>query len=147
MPHVFIGMSGGVDSSTAALLLQREGYQLSGVNLRLFPESDARQYARALADTEDARAVAQRLGFPFHVLDCSVQFHDCVVREFIAEYEAGRTPNPCITCNRTIKFGALLEQVLAMGGDYLATGHYARIRQDENTGRYLLYKAADGLRF
>lgn len=143
MAHVFVGMSGGVDSSAAALLLQREGCQVSGVNLQLFPQSEAQLHARALADAEDARTVARRLGFPFHVLDCSEQFRDFVIREFIAEYEAGRTPNPCITCNRTIKFGVLLDKALAMGAERLATGHYARVGFDEPSGRWLLKRAAD----
>ena len=143
MAHVFIGMSGGVDSSAAALVLQREGHRLSGVNLQLFPSSEAEQHARALADAEDARAVAQRLGFPLHVLDCSEPFRDCVIREFIAEYEAGRTPNPCVTCNRTIKFGVLLDKALEMGADHLATGHYARVSYDDASGRWLLLRGAD----
>ena len=143
MAHVFVGMSGGVDSSTAALLLQREGHRLSGVNLQLFPPSEAELYARALADAEDARAVATRLGFPLHVLDCPDEFMDCVIREFIAEYEAGRTPNPCITCNRTIKFGVLLDRALEMGADRLATGHYAQVAYDNASGRWLLKRGAD----
>lgn len=141
--HVFLGMSGGVDSSAAALVLLREGYQVSGINLQLFDQTQPQQKAKALADAEDAASVAQRLGFPLHILDCSSQFREFVVREFIAEYEAGRTPNPCIVCNRTIKFGVLLEEALAMGADYIASGHYARIEYDDGSGRWLLKRAAD----
>ena len=143
MAHIFVGMSGGVDSSAAALLLQQEGHLLSGINLQLFPPSEAQQHRQALADTEDARAVARRLGFPLHVLDCSGDFYRCVIREFIEEYEAGRTPNPCVTCNRTIKFGVLLDRALEMGADFLASGHYARVDLNEETGRWLLKRAAD----
>lgn len=147
MPHVYVGMSGGVDSSVSALLLQQAGYQLSGVNLRLFHNEDLGESPEkrccSLTDAEDARLVAHRLGFPFYVFDFSQVFRDTVIRDFITEYEAGRTPNPCVTCNRTVKFGALLHRVLTLQGDYLATGHYARIDRDPTTGRYLLKRGAD----
>ena len=142
-PHVFLGMSGGVDSSASALLLLQEGCQVSGLNLQLFDQSQPRQRSRALADAEDAAAVARRLGFPLHILDCSSQFREFVIREFIAEYEAGRTPNPCIVCNRTIKFGVLLDEALAMGADFIASGHYARVEYDNTSGRWLLKRASD----
>ena len=143
MPHVFIGMSGGVDSSVAALLLQQQGYQVSGVNLRLLQQEDVACPSCPLPDADDARMVANRLGFPFHVFDFSQLFRDTVIQNFIAEYEAGHTPNPCVTCNRTIKFGALLEQVQLLQGDYLATGHYAKIARDPDSGRYLLQRGLD----
>ena len=147
MSHVFVGMSGGVDSSVAALLLQREGYQVSGVNLRLLHNEDLGESPEKtccpLSDAEDARLVAHRLGIPFYVFDFSQTFRDTVICSFISEYEAGRTPNPCVTCNRTVKFGALMQRILTLQGDYLATGHYAQVAQDPDTGRYLLRRGLD----
>lgn len=142
MAHVFVAMSGGVDSSAAALLLQRAGHQITGVHLRLFRE-DRDGAAAARTDEEDAAAVARRLGFPFQVLDLSQTFRETVVRNFIGEYRAGWTPNPCAVCNRTIKFGALLDRAREMGADYLATGHYARVRWDGDAGRHLLLRGRD----
>ena len=142
MAHVFVAMSGGVDSSAAALLLQRAGHQITGVHLRLFRE-DRDGAAAARTDEEDAAAVARRLGFPFQVLDLSQTFRETVVRNFIGEYRAGRTPNPCAVCNRTVKFGALLDRAREMGADYLATGHYARVRWNADAGRYLLLRGRD----
>ena len=145
MPHVFVGMSGGVDSSVAALLLKQQGYEVSGVNLRLMAggEETESQHCGSSQDAGDARRIAERIGCPFYVFDRAELFRDIVIQNFIDEYEAGRTPNPCVLCNRTVKFGALLEQVRSMDGDYLATGHYARIIRDEETGRFLLQRGAD----
>ena len=146
MPHVFVGMSGGVDSSVCALLLQQAGYQISGINLQMFHEEDLgilpAQHCSS-SGAEDARLVAERLGAPFHMLDVSKVFRNTVLCNFVSEYEAGRTPNPCVTCNRNVKFGELLRQVLDLGADYLATGHYAQIAHDPDTGRYLLKRGAD----
>ncbi len=145
--HVFLGMSGGVDSSVSALLLQRAGYQVSGVNLRLFHNEDLGESREktccSLTDAEDARAVASRLGIPFYVFDFSEVFRDTVIRDFVENYEAGRTPNPCVECNRSVKFGALLQRALTLHGDFLATGHYARVERDSDTGRYLLLRGVD----
>lgn len=142
-----VAMSGGVDSSVAAVLLQQQGYQLSGVNLRMFHNEDLGESREktccSLADAEDAALVARRLGFPFYVFDFSQVFRDTVIRDFVEEYQAGRTPNPCAACNRSVKFGALLQRVRTLGHDYLATGHYARVEQDPDSGRYLLKRAAD----
>ncbi len=137
MPHTFVAMSGGVDSSVAALLLQQAGHRLSGVHLRLLHNKDPGQ------DAEDAAAVARRLGFPYYVFDFSEVFRDTVMRDFIREYRAGRTPNPCAVCNRAVKFGVLLDRVRLLGGEYLATGHYARVERDTASGRYLLKRALD----
>ena len=143
--HVFVGMSGGVDSSVAAMLLQQAGYRVSGINGRMVcgETAAAGGACGSSRETEDAAAVARALEIPFHTVDLSQPFGDTVIRNFIGEYERGRTPNPCAVCNRHVKFGALLEYVLALGGDRLATGHYAQVRFDGQTGRYQLLRGAD----
>ena len=128
-----IAMSGGVDSSVAAYLSLQEGFACIGATMRLLHQ--------ASSDAEDARAVADRLGIPFHVLDFTEVFQKEVMEDFVRCYEAGLTPNPCVVCNRRLKFGVLLDAALEMGCDYVVTGHYARI--EERDGRYLLKKAAD----
>lgn len=142
-----VAMSGGVDSSVAAVLLLQQGYELSGVNLRMFHNEDLGESREktccSLADAEDAALVARRLGFPFYVFDFAQVFRDTVIRDFVEEYQAGHTPNPCAVCNREVKFGALLRRVQALGQDFLATGHYAQVERDPDSGRYLLKRAAD----
>jgi tRNA-specific 2-thiouridylase len=125
-----IGMSGGVDSSVAAYLMLRQGCRCEGATMRLFENTD-----------QDARAVCQRLGIPFHILDNRQVFRDTVMEDFVRCYESGVTPNPCILCNRKIKFDLFLQQARELGCNCIVTGHYARIRQEN--GRSLLYKAAD----
>ena len=142
-----IAMSGGVDSSVAAYLTLQAGFQCTGATMRLFDNSilgqDQESTCCSLDDVEDARSVARRLGFPFFVFNFKDDFEEKVIRKFIHCYECGATPNPCIDCNRYLKFDHLLRRAYELGCDCVVTGHYARIRQDENTGRYLLYKAAD----
>ena len=142
MAQVFLGMSGGVDSSAAAVLLLERGYCVHGLHLSLLntlplPENCPPE------DGSDARAVAQALELPFHDLDLSERFRQTVAAYFIREYEAGRTPNPCVFCNREIKFGAMWDAAQALGADYLATGHYANAARDPVSGRYLLRRGAD----
>ena len=128
-----IAMSGGVDSSVAAYLMQQAGFSCVGATMRLLE--------RTSSDVSDAQAIAQRLGMPFHVLDFTKQFRQEVMEDFVRCYEAGLTPNPCIVCNRRLKFGVLLDAALELGCEYVVTGHYAQIL--EKDGRYLLQKAAD----
>ena len=132
---VLVGMSGGVDSSAAALLLLHAGYDVAGLTLRLCGE-DGRAEA-------EARQAADRLGIPHCTEDLRPQFARLVMEPFIEEYERGRTPNPCILCNRTIKFGEMRRIAAEKGRDYLATGHYVRKRYDAGSGRYMLERAAD----
>ncbi len=137
-----VAMSGGVDSSVAAYLTRQAGYQCMGAIARLC-DSSLPGCADPDGSIEDARAVAQRLGMEFLVLDRTQAFRKEVVDYFTHTYEQVATPNPCILCNSAIKFGDLLQQALALGCSKIVTGHYAQIRQDPATGRYLLYKAAD----
>lgn len=137
-----IAMSGGVDSSVAAYLMQQTGYECIGATMQL---CDSNLLGQPMADNsvEDARNVAQRLGIPFFLFDQTADFRNAVVEPFVCCYETGSTPNPCVQCNRHLKFGILLEKAKQSGCDYIATGHYAKITQDPDTGRYLLYRAAD----
>ena len=142
MAQVFLGMSGGVDSSAAAVLLQDAGYTVHGLHLSLLNSLPLPEEC-APDDGSDARAVAKALGLPFHDFDLSERFRQTVVDYFIQEYEVGRTPNPCVFCNREIKFGAMWDAARSLGADHLATGHYANTARDPATGRYLLRRGAD----
>ncbi len=146
---VVIGMSGGVDSSAAAALLQRQGYEVIGVTLLTWEGSEEVERPwldRTCCKVGVARHVAQRLGIEHHVVDAQDAFRDQVIEDFFREYEAGRTPNPCVRCNERVKFGFLLELADRFGADYLATGHYARVAFQADSGRYSLLKGEDGLK-
>jgi tRNA-specific 2-thiouridylase len=139
-------MSGGVDSSIAAALLVEQGYDVLGVTMRLWTEEDAsaaRHHKRccSVEDTDDARAAADALGIRHYVLNMEREFTESVVDRFVEEYALGRTPNPCLSCNEHVKFRPLMEHAMALGADYLATGHYARIRQTPDRGE--LWRAVD----
>ena len=142
---VLVAMSGGVDSSVAALLLKRQGYYCAGCTMRLYDNQEAgissHRTCCSLDDVEDARAAAFRLEIPYYVFNFKDAFRTAVMEKFAAGYESGLTPNPCIDCNRHLKFGILLDRARVLGFNYLATGHYARIEQ--RGGRYVLKKALD----
>ena len=145
---VIIGMSGGVDSSVVAVLLEK-GYDVIGVTMQLWSGSFEAEVTGeggccSLAAVEDARKVANHLGIPFYIMDFREIFEKKVVDYFTEEYKMGRTPNPCIACNKHVKFDALLKKALAMEIDYVATGHYAKVEYDENIGRYLIKKSTAG---
>lgn len=148
MPRVVVAMSGGVDSSVAAAILLEQGYDVIGVTMQIWPEDDPLEEARkggccSLAAVTDARRVADILGIPYYVLNLRDTFDREVIRPFIDAYVEGRTPNPCILCNRMIKFDALLQKARELEADYLATGHYARTWHDAGRGRHLLARARD----
>ena len=136
MGKALIAMSGGVDSSVAAYLMQEKGFTCGGAIMQLWKEVSSGAIA-------DAQAVADRLGMDFHILDASEAFRQQVVEYFIRSYEEGLTPNPCIQCNKHLKFSFFLDRALELGYDTIATGHYATVRRDPGIGRFLLCKAAD----
>jgi tRNA-specific 2-thiouridylase len=142
---VVVGMSGGVDSSVAAYLLKEQGYDVIGVTMQVWPEDEEYEEREggccSLSAVEDARRVALKLGLPFYVINFKDTFKDKVIDYFIDEYMQGRTPNPCVACNKYIKFDELLKKALALGADYVATGHYAVI--EEHDGRYLIKNSED----
>lgn len=143
---VVVGMSGGVDSSVAAYLLKEQGYEVIGVTMQIWQdeqelEKEEKGGCCGLSAVEDARRVAQYLQIPYYVMNFKEEFREKVMNYFVEEYLHGRTPNPCIACNRYVKWESLLQRSIAIGADYIATGHYARIRQLPG-GRYAICKSA-----
>jgi tRNA-specific 2-thiouridylase len=147
--RVVVAMSGGVDSSVAAGILVRQGYDVIGITIKTYKYEDVggntgnESSCCSLDGINDARAVAAQLGFPHYVLDFSEQFGVEVIENFVGEYLAGRTPNPCVVCNRRIKWEELIRKSDALGAAYIATGHYAQVRFDSSTNRYLLSRGRD----
>lgn len=141
---VVAAMSGGVDSAVAAALLAREGYEVIGITMQIWQENRAGKHGGccSLGAVEDARRAAQRIGIPHYVLNMRDFFASNVIDLFVREYARGRTPNPCVECNRTVKFQELMRQARSLGARFLATGHYARIRRNPDSGRWELLRAA-----
>ena len=147
MKKVLIGMSGGVDSSVAALILKQQGYEVVGATFKLFDEHDlllnTESKCCSIDDVTDARFVCDTIGIPHYVFNYKDLFRKKVVDYFVDSYINGSTPNPCIACNRHIKFDAFISKALSMDFDYIATGHYARIEYDKDTGIYSIHKATN----
>mgnify|MGYP001256511743 CR=1 FL=1 len=146
--RVVVAMSGGVDSSVAAALLKKEGYDVIGITMQLWPDDlplghRSETGCCSLTAVEDARRVAHRLGIPYYVVNFQEPFQEAVIDRFADDYLRGLTPNPCLLCNQAVKFGTLLEKALELDADYVATGHYARIGYDPERGRYVVRKSAD----
>jgi tRNA-uridine 2-sulfurtransferase len=139
--RVLVGLSGGVDSAVAALRLLEQGYMVEALFMKNWDEDDRAGHCPAAEDLADAEAVAKLLGIPLHRVNFSTEYWDRVFSHFLAEYRAGRTPNPDVMCNREIKFRAFLDYALSLGADYIATGHYARILRDGTHSH--LYKGCD----
>ena len=140
--RVIVGMSGGVDSSVAALLLKQQGYEVSGLFMKNWEDDDTSEYCAAREDLVDAVAVAEKIGIEIDVVNFSAEYKERVFTNFLHEYQAGRTPNPDVLCNAEIKFRAFLDHAVGLGADWIATGHYAQVR--EMDGIQQLLKAEDG---
>ena len=139
--RVVVGMSGGVDSSVAALLLKEQGYEVTGLFMKNWEDDDSDEYCSSRQDLLDAVSVADTIGIPIEAVNFAAEYKERVFSYFLREYQAGRTPNPDILCNSEIKFKAFLDHALRLGADCIATGHYAQVR--ETDGRFQLFKAND----
>jgi tRNA-specific 2-thiouridylase len=135
--RVIVGMSGGVDSSVSAFLLQQQGYRVEGLFMKNWEEDDGTEYCTAKADLADAQAVCDRLGIRLHTANFAAEYWDRVFEHFLQEYRAGRTPNPDILCNKEIKFRAFLDYAVVLGADFIATGHYVRRSDDDECAQLL----------
>ena len=141
--RVVIGMSGGVDSSVAAWLLKQQGYEVIGLFMKNWEDDDDDEYCSTRQDWLDAASVADVIGVDIDAVNFATEYKDRVFAEFLREYQAGRTPNPDVLCNAEIKFKAFLDHAMALGADFIATGHYARVRESQDAGRFELLKAVD----
>src|SRR5690625_2454003 len=135
---VVVGVSGGVDSSVAALLLKNEGYDVTGIFMKNWDDEDENGVCTAEVDYEDAVKVCNQIGIPYYSINFEKEYYDRVFSYFLDEYKKGRTPNPDIMCNKEIKFKAFLDYAKDLGADYVATGHYARVERDEDGVSHLL---------
>ena len=140
--RVIVGMSGGVDSSVAALLLKEQGYEVLGLFMKNWEDDDTDEYCSSRQDFIDAASVADIINIPLEVINFSAEYKERVFSSFLAEYRMGRTPNPDVLCNAEIKFKAFLDHAIALGADYIATGHYAQLRH--GNGLYQLIKGEGG---
>lgn len=139
--RIVVGMSGGVDSSVTALLLKQQGYEVIGIFMKNWDDTDELGYCTAEADAEDVRRVCEQLDIPYYTVNFEKEYFDKVFSYFLDEYKAGRTPNPDVMCNREIKFGEFLNKAMDLGADYVATGHYARVIEED--GQYRLLRGVD----
>lgn len=147
MKKVLVAMSGGVDSSVAAAFMKEQGYDVIGVTMKLYDNEDINMCDKktccSLSDIEDARNVSYKLGIPYYVFNFKSEFKKCVIDKFVCSYKCGMTPNPCVDCNRYLKFTSLYDRAKILECDKIVTGHYARIRYNEETNEYELLKGRD----